>query len=34
MSGDEVADQLQALAINFDRIAMPDHGKYVHKADH
>ncbi len=34
MSSDEVADQLQALAINFDRIAMPDHGKYVHKADH
>ena len=32
MCGDEVADQLQRLAINFDHIAVPDHGKYVHKA--
>lgn len=32
MCGDEVPDQLQKLAINFDHIAMPDHGKYVHKA--
>ena len=32
MCGDEVPDQLQRLAINFDHIAMPDHGKYVHKA--
>ncbi len=32
MCGDEVADQLQRLSINFDHIAMPDHGKYVHKA--
>lgn len=31
MCGDEVPDQLQRLALNFDRIAMPDHGKYVHK---
>jgi glyoxylase-like metal-dependent hydrolase (beta-lactamase superfamily II) len=31
MCGDEVADQLQKLAINFDHIAMPDHGKYVHR---
>src|SRR5437764_9526511 len=31
MCGDEVADQLRKLAINFDRIAIPDHGKYVHK---
>jgi glyoxylase-like metal-dependent hydrolase (beta-lactamase superfamily II) len=32
MCGDEVAGQLQRLAINFDHIAMPDHGKYVRKA--
>ncbi len=32
MCGDLVADQLQRLAINFERIAIPDHGKYVHKA--
>jgi glyoxylase-like metal-dependent hydrolase (beta-lactamase superfamily II) len=31
MCGDEVAEQLQKLSINFDHIAMPDHGKYVHK---
>ncbi len=31
ISGDEVADQLQQLATDFDRIAMPEHGKYVHK---
>lgn len=29
ISGDLVPDQLQRLAINFDHIAMPDHGKYV-----
>jgi len=32
MCGDEVADQLQRLAINFDHVAMPLHGKYVHEA--
>jgi glyoxylase-like metal-dependent hydrolase (beta-lactamase superfamily II) len=32
MSGAEVGGQLQKLAINFDHIAIPDHGKYVHKA--
>jgi glyoxylase-like metal-dependent hydrolase (beta-lactamase superfamily II) len=32
MCGDEVAEQLQKLAINFDHIAVPEHGKYVHKA--
>ena len=31
MCGLEVADQLQRLALNFDHIAMPDHGKYVGK---
>jgi glyoxylase-like metal-dependent hydrolase (beta-lactamase superfamily II) len=31
MCGDEVADQLQRLATNFDHFAIPDHGKYVHK---
>jgi glyoxylase-like metal-dependent hydrolase (beta-lactamase superfamily II) len=31
MCGDEVADQLMRLAINFDHFALPDHGKYVHK---
>ena len=31
MCGDEVADQLVRLAVNFDHVAMPDHGKYVHK---
>ena len=33
MSGHEVADQLQELAVNFDAIAIPEHGKYVHKAE-
>jgi len=32
MCGDEVAEQVMKLAINFDHIAMPDHGKYVHRA--
>lgn len=32
MSGDEVPEQLQRLADNFDRIARPEHGKYVHRA--
>jgi len=32
MCGDEVADQLQRLAINFDHFAVPEHGKYVHRA--
>lgn len=31
MCGDEVAEQLQKLSINFDHVAIPDHGKYVHK---
>jgi glyoxylase-like metal-dependent hydrolase (beta-lactamase superfamily II) len=31
MCGDEVADQLSKLAINFDHVALPEHGKYVHK---
>ena len=31
MCGDEVPGQLKRLAINFDRIAMPEHGKYVTK---
>jgi hypothetical protein len=31
MCGDEVADQLVRLAINFDHFALPEHGKYVHK---
>ncbi len=30
MSGNEVPDQLQSLATNFDRLAVPEHGKYVH----
>ncbi len=33
MCGDEVADQLVRLAINFDHFALPDHGKYVHKTE-
>jgi glyoxylase-like metal-dependent hydrolase (beta-lactamase superfamily II) len=32
IGGDLVADQLQRLAVNFDHIAMPDHGKYVNAA--
>jgi glyoxylase-like metal-dependent hydrolase (beta-lactamase superfamily II) len=32
MCGDEVPDQLQRLAVNFDHIAMPQHGKYVREA--
>jgi len=31
MSGAEVADQLQRLAMEFEHFAIPDHGKYVHK---
>lgn len=31
MCGDEVADQLERLAINFDHFALPDHGKYVRR---
>lgn len=31
ISGELVASQLQQLAANFDRIARPDHGKYVQK---
>jgi glyoxylase-like metal-dependent hydrolase (beta-lactamase superfamily II) len=32
MGGAEVADQLKKLAVNFEHIALPDHGKYVHRA--
>ena len=32
MSGDEVPDQLQRLATNFDQIALPSQGKYVGEA--
>lgn len=32
MAGPEVADQLKKLAMNFDHIAVPDHGKYVRRA--
>jgi glyoxylase-like metal-dependent hydrolase (beta-lactamase superfamily II) len=32
MCGDEIPHQLQRLADDFDRIAMPGHGKYVHRA--
>jgi glyoxylase-like metal-dependent hydrolase (beta-lactamase superfamily II) len=32
MGGDEVAGQLDRLAANFDRIARPEHGKYVRTA--
>ncbi|HZU44627.1 MAG TPA: MBL fold metallo-hydrolase [Terriglobales bacterium] len=31
MAGPEVADQLKKLAVNFDHIALPEHGKYVHR---
>lgn len=31
MCGDEVPDQLNRLAMNFDHIALPDRGKYVHR---
>ena len=29
ISGDHVREQLRQLAVDFDRIAMPEHGKYV-----
>ena len=32
MCGDEVPDQLMRLATYFDHFAVPEHGKYVHKA--
>jgi hypothetical protein len=32
MCGDEVPGQLQRLADDFDRFALPEHGKYVHRA--
>ena len=32
MCGDEVAGQLERLAAEFDHYALPEHGKYVHKA--
>ncbi|MGH9582300.1 MAG: MBL fold metallo-hydrolase [Bryobacteraceae bacterium] len=32
MAGPEVGDQLKKLAMNFEHIAVPDHGKYVHRA--
>jgi glyoxylase-like metal-dependent hydrolase (beta-lactamase superfamily II) len=31
MAGPEVADQLKKLAVNFDHIALPERGKYVHR---
>ncbi len=31
MCGPEVAAQLNRLAVDFDRIAVPEHGKYVHR---
>jgi glyoxylase-like metal-dependent hydrolase (beta-lactamase superfamily II) len=31
MCGAEVPDQLIRLAVNFDHIALPEHGKYVHR---
>lgn len=31
MSGPEVAEQVQLLATDFDRIARPEHGKYVNR---
>ena len=30
--GDEVPDQIRRLSRDFDRIAMPEHGRYVHRA--
>jgi glyoxylase-like metal-dependent hydrolase (beta-lactamase superfamily II) len=32
INGDLVADQLWHLAVNFDHVALPDHGKYVKTA--
>jgi glyoxylase-like metal-dependent hydrolase (beta-lactamase superfamily II) len=32
MCGDEVSVQLQRLANDFDRVALPEHGKYVHRS--
>lgn len=32
ISGHEVPEQLNRLAADFDRIALPEHGRYVHKA--
>jgi glyoxylase-like metal-dependent hydrolase (beta-lactamase superfamily II) len=31
MCGEGVSEQLDRLATNFDRVALPEHGKYVHK---
>lgn len=31
MTGDEVPAQLNRLAVDFDRVAVPEHGKYVHR---
>lgn len=31
MSGDELSEGLEALAKDFDQIAVPDHGRYVNK---
>lgn len=32
MCGEEVPNQLSRLATDFDRIALPEHGKYVRRA--
>ncbi len=32
ISGEEVADQLLQLAVDFDRVAIPEHGKYAREA--
>lgn len=32
MCGDEIPEQLQRLADDFDRIARPEHGKYAHRS--
>jgi glyoxylase-like metal-dependent hydrolase (beta-lactamase superfamily II) len=33
MEGEELEKGLRQLVANFDRLAIPDHGKYVHKSD-
>ncbi len=31
LAGDDVPDRLRKLAANFDRVARPEHGRYVHE---